>query len=322
MKFGEALKSLQFKRESKFILFGDEPFLKDQFVSAARKFHPGMAYFPFYKDSEEGAISALGSNSLFDGDRLMVVYGADRMNKEGIVSALKEFADGIALIVLSENADGRTKAVSNLISSGTQVECTKMRTYGDDYPRWVSAMAVEAGYEMRDGADALVFSLIGPSMYALYHEMQKLFIYKNDSKIILPDDVHKVVSHRFSSTSYDILDSILKQDTTETLRAFKSYCREHDTYVELTAFLGSYFEKLYRMAVLRESGMAPDAIGDIVDIPKFLIRTKYLPKVSMLGRAWISDCMARIVDLDAGLRLHKARKTVVERFIMAVSSPV
>jgi len=321
MKFGEALKALQFKRESKFILSGDELFFKDQFVSAARKFHPGMAYFPFYKGSDEDAVSALGSNSLFDGDRLMVVYGADRMNKEGIVNALKGFTDGIALIILSENADGRVKAISNLISSGTQVECNRMRIYGDDYPRWISAMATEAGYELREGADALVFSLIGPSMYALYHEMQKLFVFKNDSKIILPNDVRKVISHRFSNTAYDILDSILKREPAGALKAFTSYSREHDSYVELTAFLGSYFEKLYRMAALRESGMSPDSIGDIVDIPKFLIKTKYLPKVSILGRAWISDCMARVVELDAGLRLHRMKKPFVERFLMTISSP-
>jgi len=322
MKFVEALKALQFKRESKFVLSGDEPFLKAQFVSAARKFHPGMTYFPFYRDSEDEAISTIGSASLFDGDRLVVLYGADRMDKAAIVEALGEFTDGIAIVVLTEDADGRTKAISNLISSGTQVECNRMRSYGDDYPRWIVAMATNAGYELRDNSESLVFSLIGPSMYALYNEMQKLFVYKGESKIILPDDVRRVVSHRFSNSAYDILDNILKRDTAATLRAFTSYSREHDSYIELSAFLGSYFEKLYRMAALRESGMPPDSIGDVVDIPKFLIRTKYLPKVALLGRAWIADCMARVVELDAGLRLHRVKRPYVERFLMTVSAPV
>ena len=320
MKFVEALKNLQHKRENKFVLSGNEPFLKDQFVSAAKKFHPSLVFFPFYRDSETEAISALSSISLFEGDRMVVLYGADRMDKAAVAEAIKDFSEGVAILVLTEAADGRTKAVSNLISSGTQVECNAMRTYGDDYPRWIAAMCSEAGYELRDGAEAIIYALVGPSMYALYHEMQKLFVYKSESKIILPEDARKVVSHRFSNSAYDILDNILNRDTAATLRAFSSYCREHDSLVELTAFLGSYFEKLYRLAALRETGMPANSIGDIVDIPKFLIRTKYLPKVATLGRAWISDCMAQVVDLDVGIRLHKAKRTVVERFLMSVSS--
>jgi DNA polymerase III delta subunit len=159
-------------------------------------------------------------------------------------------------------------------------------------------------------------------MYALYHEMQKLFIYKADARVITPDDVRRVVSSRYSNTAYDILDGILKREPAAALIAFKSYCREHDSFVELTAFLGSYFEKLYRMAALREGGMSSDNIADVVGVPKFLVRTKYLPKVSYVGRGWISKCLEQVVELDAGLRLHKARRVLVERFLMSVSAPM
>ena len=142
MRFNEALKELQFKREKRFVLFGEEVHLKDLFISAARSLNPSV--LNYYPGDEIEAKSSLYSKSLFEEDQTIILNYFDDMKTAGFKDIIPKF-DGLLVIIFSELANIKLKALTEIIGLCTPVKCGKMSEYGPDYPVWLVSKASEKG---------------------------------------------------------------------------------------------------------------------------------------------------------------------------------
>jgi DNA polymerase-3 subunit delta len=195
-----------------------------------------------------------------------------------------------------------------------------MREYGTDYPLWISSKISDGGYTKREGVESAIFSKVGPDMFSLSNELSKLFIFKSETKDISLDDVNSVVSLTATKSSFDILDCLLKKDIAGALHCLESYSRIQDNYIELVSFLSHYMEKVYRILLLRDNKMTPEDIADIIGLPRYILKTKYLPKAVILGKSFVSNKMDQLCKLDAQLRKFKGnKKIIVENFILKFS---
>jgi DNA polymerase-3 subunit delta len=178
---------------------------------------------------------------------------------------------------------------------------------------------VDNGHKMQDSADSALFSRIGPSLPSLSQELEKLFLVKQDQEITT-QDVEKYVSLTSSSTAYELLDALLRRDIKSALQRFESYSRMQDNFIEIIYFIGMYMEKMYRMLLLKEEKMDAKDIAEILGIPLFLVRTKYLPRVTGLGKAFISSKIDDICRLDVQVRIFKGDKKILfDQFILKFS---
>jgi DNA polymerase-3 subunit delta len=315
MRFQEALPLL--RKEVRFALLGQEPYLKRHFIEIAKGIHKEYEIFDFFPEDEEEALDVLGSESLF-GRQLVILHDFDKMNAskfENMISFM-----GCLILSLTEKADVKSRAMTSLLSKFKIVDCPKMREYGTDYPMWLVSYVLEHGYTIKDDADQLIYSRVGPDMFSLAHEVDKLFVIKADDKTITKEDVNRYVMDTAVSTSFELLDSMMHKNIKLALERFESYYRVQDTLIELVAFLGLYLEKMYRILLLREEKIEPDAIAEIVGIPRFLVKTKYMSWAQALGKVFIASKLDELCDLDVSLRTFKGDKKILfERYIIGFS---
>ena len=64
-------------------------------------------------------------------------------------------------------------------------------------------------------------------MLLLSKELEKLMIFKDQSKSITSEDINKVVSFSAVGSTYDILDNLLKKDVVKTMEAFDLYLKNN-----------------------------------------------------------------------------------------------
>lgn len=320
MKFKEAIKAFQFNKDTRFILTGSEPFIKEFFVKKAEEMFPDYEFSTFYPDSQEEALDVINSGTLF-GNRVVILKYFDYYTGfKNFEKSIKQSSEKI-IIILSERANLKKSNATHTISLGTQVTCNKLREYGNDYPSWIVSQASEAGYSMRDDAEYFLYNLVGSSMFTLSNELYKLYLYKNEDKYIYPVDVQEVTSWTSVSNYYEILESILKKDIKKCLRSFEAYYKAHNTLSELSFFLSVYMEKLYRIALLREQRMSVEDIAEIIGLPKFIISTKYLPRVLSLGKQGVAEYIDRVAQLDIQLRKFRgSKKVLVESFLLGFAA--
>lgn len=314
MRYNEALRELQFKRSNRFILYGEESYLKDSFIKAARTLNTSV--FDYYPGDEGEAKSSLFSINLFDEDQTIVLHYFDEMKTEGFKEAIPKY-NGLLVISLSEDVNIKTKAMTGVIGLCTPVVCAKMSVYGPEYTSWLITKAAEQGFTFVDGSEDLLYKKVGPNMLLLSKELEKLMIFKTPSKSITVDDVEKAVGFSAEGSAFEILELLLKRDVVKVLKALDLYLKTSDDIEGLLFFLGNYFEKLYRMVLMNNSGVSVEGIASILNINPFLIRSKYLPRALSLGKERLAQCLSNIVELEAGLRNSSIKNILIDKFIFS-----
>ena len=318
MRFSEAFKELQFGRGKRFALSGEEAYLKDYFIDQAKKLNSNMEFFSYSLPEDESEVTeVLGSDSVF-GDRFILLRDFDKSKK--LIDQVKTFS-GLLIIVLTEDVNLKSSAMTNLLGHCTHVQCSKMSSYGSDYPTWLISKANQKKYLFVDDAEALLFKKIGPDMHELSTSLEKLMIYKEESKAITPDDVEKVIGTTLSHSTYDLLDNLLRKDVKKALQCFESYAQRGEDLGELVWFLGHYFEKMCRLILLHEGKTSPEGMADITGLPVFLIKTRYLPRVVSLGRDRLMKQFDLLCSIEVGMRSFTGDpRILIERFIFSFDS--
>lgn len=315
MIYQNALSSLKFKKEKKFALVGNEPYLKELFIRTAEQVYSDCTLYSFFPEEQEQALGMLESEDLF-GDKLLVFHTFNKMKMESFEEAIKKY-DSNLILVIGDKARLKARAMTKILSIVNAVECKKFKEYGMEYPSWIRSRIVDSGFTAEGEIDKLIFSRVGPNMYVIAHELEKLFILKADEKVITSQDVYRVVAKTAVSTAYEIFESLLKRDVRQALDSFYSYAGNRDNFIDIVSFLGSYMEKIFRMLLLKEGKFSNDDIADIIGLPKFIVKTRYMPKAVTLGRQKVASAINDICQLNVRLRLFKGDKRIlVEKFIL------
>ena len=314
MKYQEALSLLRFKKKKKFALVGNENYLKENFIKAAEKVYSDFDLKVMFPEDQNEVLSLLRCDSLL-GEDLIVLNYFDKMKIELFEDTIGSY-DGCVVLLLSEKANLKSRSMTKILSDVVMTECRKLREYGTDYLLWIRSQVLEYGYEAPDLVDKIIYSRIGPNMYTIAHELNKLFILRSEEKKISIKDVEDYVSITATSTAFDLFENLIRRNICKAYHCFESYSKGHDNFFEIIVFLGVYFEKMYRILLFREKKFDIGDIADIVGIPQFLVRTRYLPWALAFGKNEIASKIGDICNLNVQLRLFKGNKKIIfERFI-------
>ena len=314
MKYQEAVSILRYKKDTKFALVGSEQFLKDSFISMAKSIHSHLSVKTIFPENQKDALDALTQQSFFD-ESFLILLNFDKMKVEYFVEALKKFK-GCLILVLDK--ESKSRDMTKILSGLTVVECAKFKEYGSEYLTWIKGFFTEKEYVVDSDVEELIFFKVGPNMFSLSKEMKKLLLVRFSEKKISLDDVKKYVSQTSTSSFFDLFECLMKKDVRESLRCFTSISKNQDNFSDLVSFLSSYFEKMFRIHLLREKKLEIKDIADIIGIPQFYLKTKYMPKAISMGRDTIASKINELCKLSVHLRTFKGdKKLLVEKFLLS-----
>jgi DNA polymerase III delta subunit len=316
MRYNDAIREIQYDRNKKFVLVGEELYLKEQFEQFLIKAHTEANLLVFYPGEELEAKSALYSVGLFD-QRIIVLRYFDQMKNKGFPDLIREFNDYL-IVTLSDQVNLKNSIITSVLGYSVPVQCNKMPEYGADYSSWILSYGTEKGYLFVDGAEDALYRKVGPDLMTLLNELSKLMIYKQETKTLYPEDIDKIVADSATSSAYEILDNMLRKDIPKTLKSFDQYLRSNDEVLDLVRFLGHYLEKMYRILLMDEQKISADGMAGILNIPPMLLKTRYLPRSKSLGRDRIGKWYGDIAAMDAAVRIFKGdTKILFMKFIIS-----
>jgi len=318
MTFFDALKNLRSRANNKYLLLGSESFLKEQFIQEAKGIFHDLEFQIYLPEDEEYLESKLSSEDIFDQTLLILIRSYNKMGSKKLPE-LMEKSSHIIIATISGKSNLKSKSISQCMGFMLPVECVPLSEYGKDYPLWIIRRISSAGYTLEEGADELLYSMTGPSFFVIDNEIRKLFLYKTEDKHITKKDVAAVVSSFSYGSPYDILDNVLRRDKVGALNSFYSYTTNNTDYTGLVLFLVHYMEKMYRISAMTEQKVSDEDIASILRIPRYILRTKYLPKVNNLGRTILGKMYDSLCTLDVQVRQFSGeKKRVLENYLLSV----
>lgn len=317
MKLSEAFSALRLNKERKFLLQGSEKFLKQSFVKSAKDLFPEYAVEDFSPENQREAFYTMDSEGFFEGDRRIIVLNDfDAMGVESFIEYFQE-CSGIVIAVLTETANIKTKAMTKIISTAAVVECNKFKEYGPEFPNWIKFVIKNRGFEA-DGVETKILELVGPNMFRISHELDKLFLVKIEAKKITMEDVQRYVAVSSMASVFEIFENLISRDIKSALSGLQGFIKTQESYFGLIAFLGSYFEKMYKMLLLKEQKMETDAIADIIGIPAYFVKSKYMSKALNFGKSEIAKKIDQLCNLNNQLIDFRGdKKFLIEKFFLS-----
>jgi len=319
MRVKEAFTAYMAGRVNRFALYGTEPFFIERFIDIVKSRTNCLIFHP---DNADDALMEISLDTLFDPSRSIVLTEFDRMKPERFAQPIRNWA-GTLILTFSDKVDLRSRAMTEILTNIEMVSCEKFREYANEYQLWILSVIREAGYEPEDGVEDIIYKRVGPSLHGLSHELDKLFVLKASDKRIAKKDAEQYVITTAQSSAFDVLDCLLRHDVAGALRMVDSHCRSVETPTKLLEFLGMFFEKLYRMLLLKEQGLSPEDIASIVGLSAFHVKTRYLPRSLALGKKFLAERIDQICTMEIGFRSFKGDKRVLlDRFIFSFTEPV
>ncbi|MBO8142725.1 MAG: DNA polymerase III subunit delta [Firmicutes bacterium] len=126
----------------------------------------------------EAIMTAIGTGSLFQDVRVVIVRGFDRLtaaDQDRVVPILSRLPTGVYTILTCRTADRRRSAFRELSRVGRWVSCDPPAP--EVLPRWVAERARSMGLRLSAGAARLLIELTGPDPKMLDTELDKLAVY-------------------------------------------------------------------------------------------------------------------------------------------------
>ena len=184
---------------------------------------------------------------------------------------------------------------------------------GNEVVRWVLERAAARGVPIeRDAAEALA-ELIGPNLWSIASEIEKLGQYAN-GRPVTTADVRELTPAARQAGMFDLVDAAVEGRTAVALRLLRQMLEQaSDTPQQILMMVARQLRHLVRAAELLEQRAPQSAIGEATGVRSQFPLTKLVRQAGSLGRAAAerglreaehTDHAVKTGTLDIGLALE------------------
>ncbi len=148
------------------------------------------------KDLEAGQIiEELAMPTWGGGAKIVVISDAEQVRLavwESLVKWLQTKTSANCLAIFFAKVDKRVKAIKELIKLGVEITCDNLR--GATLERWVGDYVRMEGYTFKQEALVRFLDRVGDDLGLITQELEKIFLYIGDTKVITITDVDSITT--------------------------------------------------------------------------------------------------------------------------------
>ena len=177
-----------------------------------------------------------------------------------------------------------------------------MLTYPKEFDNIVEK-AKEAGFSFEQEALFTLVDLTGGNMQAINTELEKLFLYKQNSasKKITQEDVLASIGFNKEENPYALSNAIMDGNKTLALSVVDNMLKEGQTPVSLLAQITTCTEKMFRIKYLSSAGLSSSEIIEYAGLFPWENRLIYKAP-SMPSAQTLLKTLDRIIEADMGFK--------------------
>ena len=186
--------------------------------------------------------------------RVVAVREFDKLsNKDPLLSYLGHPSPTTSLVLLSSKPDFRLKIYKTIKESALLVESKPL--YESEIAPWIEQRVHQRGKKISLRACQLVQNYVGRSLREIHNEIEKLFIFVGDRKMIEDNDVNEVVGMSRQYNVFELQNAVGMKDLSRALEISGHMLDAGEQAVGLVAMLARYLQKLWiiREALARQS---------------------------------------------------------------------
>jgi DNA polymerase III subunit delta len=307
-----------------YLLYGDETFLIDEFLSNLEQATVGdglrdFNFNTFYGGEAEAAQirDAAETLPMMSPVRLVVVKDAHLLTEkewELLGPLVEEPVPSTALVFVASKIDKRKKHIKRCSEKGVAVEFK--RPFDNQIPDWIRALSKKHGLKMSADALDLFHQLVGSNLQDIDAELEKLAQFLGSKKQAGVDDVLKAVSRVRLDSVFDLTDAIGRNDRARALDCLVNLLDNGQSEIGVLALISRHV----RILKLVSDGMKEGLVGQRLS-SRAGVSPYFLKSYAEQARAWsdrkIERTFEALLDTDRALKSSPVASHIwLENFIV------
>lgn len=216
------------------------------------------------------------------------------------------------LTAYTDKIDTRKKIYKLLKKKAQIIEQTKV---DDIYlTNYIKEELEKEKYQMEDISYFL--NKVGKNLYNIKNELNKLMMYKIDSKIIKNKDIDKITIKSIEEEIFALTEAVIAKNTEKSLSLLEEFLNKNYEEVQIIILLASQFRFLFQVKRLLNKGKTESEIAKILEANPYRIKftTK---KLYHYTESILLDYIQKLAKMDHDIKLGLMnKKLALELFII------
>jgi len=306
-----------------YLFYGeDKELINKEIDSLVKKLSISSDSIIKYDISEvENIINEARTIGLFSLSKIIIIDSTNYFSKEKGSVDIELFEDyfdnynkdSYLVFIFNNSSVDTRKKLYKLISSKGIVK--KVDISENELSNYVKRYISD--YKMDNSTINYFLSKSGTNISNIDSELDKLMLYKMNDKVINREDIDLLVIENTEEPIYDLVSSILKNDTKKAMRLYEKFTLDGMDVNQMIPIIANQFRLLFQVKRLYNQGKTNQQIADILEF-KNAYRVKYLLSDSYYySEDDLKKYLVKLSNIDRDIKMGRNTGDVaLQMFIM------
>lgn len=185
-------------------------------------------------------------------------------NLEKLEKYIDNPSDENILILVCDNIDKRKKITSVLCKKAMVIE--EIANIHNLIKRELE------DYQMSNNTEKLLLEYCGNDFDRVFHEIEKLKLYKLDNKEITSGDIEAIVMKSMDDNIFHLVDSILTGNKKYAFELYRDFLLHGEQVVNIIRILANKIRLIYQVKVLLNDGNSDQTISKLLKVHEYPVK--------------------------------------------------
>ena len=232
--------------------------------------------------------------------RVVIVRDVDKLaNKELLSTYIENPSPTTSLVLVSTKPDFRKKPYATAKRTGNVFEFKPL--YENQVPSWVVKRVRQQGKEIESDASKMLTAHIGTSLREIQNELNKLYIFIGDRKLITETDIRAVVGVSKEFNIFELQKTLGARNLRRSVEILERMLNAGESGTMIVFMLTRYFLALWRLSDLQRHGSSHNAIAEAVNINPYFLK-EYQEAARLFAPSDIENAFVLLAEADEQLK--------------------
>ena len=238
-----------------YLLYGEDNYLKNEFVKKAKKsfgeLQLGINYIQIDESNVNNVISDIETPAFGYEKKMIIVKNANLMQKKNAISdklseylndADKQILDSIELIIIEDSVE--KNVLFNTISKIGMIKEFNEQKISQLITK-VKSISAAYGVQIQENVAQYFIECTGTNMEDIINEIRKLIEYAGKGGTIKKEDIDSLTIKKSESVIFDLTDNLGKKNIHEAINVLHDLIYAKEPVQKILVMLYNHFKKLY-----------------------------------------------------------------------------
>lgn len=238
-----------------YLLYGEDNYLKNEFVKKAKKsfgeLQLGINYIQIDESNVNNVISDIETPAFGYERKMIIVKNANLMQKKNAISdklseylndADKQILDSIELIIVEDSVE--KNALFNTISKIGMIKEFNEQKISQLITK-VKSISAAYGVQIQENVAQYFIECTGTNMEDIINEIRKLIEHAGKGGTIKKEDIDSLTIKKSESVIFDLTDNLGKKNIHEAINVLHDLIYAKEPVQKILVMLYNHFKKLY-----------------------------------------------------------------------------